>query len=92
MYFGGAEYSELRPFASRATRRSVRDGARVLVLPGIVGSMFPRVTGNGSQDTIWGHFLDMSRGRLKYVALLDTMPIAAIDVHQASYLKLKLWL
>ena len=91
-YFGEAEYAELRQLAARATRRRVRAGPRVLILPGIVGSMLARVRSGGATDTIWIDFIDIVRGRLKSLALPDTYRISAIDVHQATYLKLKLFL
>jgi hypothetical protein len=92
MYFGEAEYAELRQLAARATRRSVRGGARVLILPGIIGSMLARVRSDGSNDTIWVDFVDILRGRLAQLALPDAARVAAVDVHQGTYLKLKLWL
>ncbi len=92
MYFGEAEYAELRQLAARATRRSVGGGPRVLILPGIVGSMLARVRDDGSNDTLWIDFFDIFRGRLDALALPDTQPIVATDVHLATYLRLKLWL
>jgi len=92
LYFGEAEYAELRQLAARATRRSVRGGPRVLILPGILGSMLARALDGGSYDTIWIDFLDIFRGRLSYLALPEGKRMAAIDVHLGTYLKLKLWL
>src|SRR5262245_24537580 len=91
-YFGEAEYAELRQLAARATRRKARGGPRVLILPGILGSMLARSASSSSPDTIWIDFIDILRGRLAYLALPDAYRIAAIDVHHATYLRLKLWL
>ena len=89
-YFGEAEYAELRQLAPRATRRSTRSGPRVLILPGILGSMLARVKG-GSEDLIWVDFLDIVAGRLRDLTLPGA-EIRAVDAHQATYLKLKLYL
>ena len=89
---GEAEYEELRQLAARATRRRTRGGPRVLILPGILGSMLARMKGSGGADTIWVDFFDILRGRLKHLKLPDTLDIRAIDVHQSTYLKLKLFL
>jgi pimeloyl-ACP methyl ester carboxylesterase len=92
MYFGEAEYAALRQLAARATRRHARTGPRVLILPGILGSMLARVRNDGSTDTIWIDLIDIARGRLKYLAMPDTVRIGAIDVFLPTYLRLKLWL
>ncbi|MGZ9013844.1 MAG: CHAT domain-containing protein, partial [Burkholderiales bacterium] len=91
-YFGEAEYAELRQLAARATRRDARARPRVLILPGILGSMLARVKGSKSIDTIWIDFLDILLGRLTQLKLPDSAEIRAVDVHHATYLKLKLWL
>jgi pimeloyl-ACP methyl ester carboxylesterase len=91
-YFGETEYADLRSLAARATRRTVRGGPRVLILPGILGSLLARVK-SGRLDTIWIDFIDIMFGRLRELKLPDTSKeIRAFDVHQATYLKLKLWL
>jgi pimeloyl-ACP methyl ester carboxylesterase len=92
MYFGEAEYAELRQLAARATRRHARAGPRVLILPGIMGSMLARVRNDGSTDTIWVDLIDIARGRLQYLTLPDTVRIAATDVFLPTYLRLKLTL
>ncbi len=92
IYFGEAEYAELRQLASRATRRSVRGGPRVLILPGILGSILARVRGNSAPEPVWIDFLKIALGRLTLLKLPDAAQMRAIDVHQATYLKLKLWL
>src|SRR5262245_43104472 len=61
-YFGEHEYAELTSLAARAATRSRRGGPRVLMLPGILGSMLARTSGNKS-DTIWIDFWDIMRGR-----------------------------
>jgi hypothetical protein len=92
IYFGEAEYAELRQLASRATRRTVRGGPRVLILPGILGSILARVTNASVPDPVWIDFLKIALGRLTLLKLPDAARLRAIDVHQATYLKLKLWL
>src|SRR6187200_150695 len=57
-YFGETEYAELRQLAARATRRTRQPGPRVLILPGILGSM-PSHTEGDSLNTIWVDFLDI---------------------------------
>jgi hypothetical protein len=89
-YFGDAEYQELRQLAARATRRSVRGGPRVLILPGILGSLLNFVTGT-AKDCIWIDFIAIALGRLKQLRI-PGRKVQAFDVHQATYLKLKLWL
>ena len=91
-YFGEQEYAELTALAARASRRSVRGGTRVLILPGILGSTLARMKGT-SADTIWVDFWDIARGRLAELGLPDTgKVIRPIDAHPGTYLKLKLWL
>ena len=90
-YFGEAEYAELRALAAQATRRTRDPGPRVLILPGILGSMLAEVNGN-DRDVIWVDFVDIMLGRLHRLALTDENKrgFAAVDVHQSTYLKLKL--
>jgi pimeloyl-ACP methyl ester carboxylesterase len=89
-YFGETEYAELRQLAARATRRSVRGGPRVLILPGILGSLLNYVTGK-DEDCIWIDFVGIALGRLKDLRI-PGKKVRAFDAHQATYLKLKLWL
>lgn len=89
-YFGEAEYAELRQLAARATRRTRHPGPRVLILPGILGSMLAHVDGK-ELNTIWVDFLDIMAGRLARLSLPETSyKFTAVDVHQPTYLKLKL--
>lgn len=91
-YFGEAEYQELRQLAARATRRTREAGPRVLILPGILGSMLAQVNG-AKTDTLWVDFLEIALGRLNRLALPGVgRQFRAVDVHLATYLKLKLWL
>lgn len=90
-YFGETEYAELRALAAQATRRTRDPGPRVLILPGILGSMLAEVNGS-DRDVIWVDFIDIVLGRLNRLALTEETKrrFAAVDVHQATYLKLKL--
>lgn len=91
-YFGEAEYQELRQLAGRATRRTRDAGPRVLIVPGILGSMLAQVNGAKS-DTLWVDLIDIVLGRLGRLALPGVgRQFRAVDVHLATYLKLKLWL
>src|ERR1043166_4693302 len=91
-YFGEQEYAELTSLAARATTGARRGGPRVLILPGILGSMLARMNGD-RPDTIWVDFWDIARGRLTELGLPDTgKTIRATDSHPGTYLKLKLWL
>ncbi len=90
-YFGETEYAELRALAAQATRRTRDPGPRVLILPGILGSMLAETNGS-DRDVVWVDFIDIALGRLHRLALTDENKrrFAAVDVHQATYLKLKL--
>jgi pimeloyl-ACP methyl ester carboxylesterase len=91
-YFGEQEYAELTHLAASATRQARRGGPRVIILPGILGSMLARMKGDKG-DRIWIDFLDIFFGRLTQLVLPDTGKIIrATDAHPGTYLKLKLWL
>lgn len=90
-YFGPAQYAELRALARIAATRSVRGGARVLILPGIMGSKlgydrsFPPIP-----DIIWADPLDIARGRLAELKLGTRRQIRPQGVILLAYLSLKL--
>ena len=91
-YFGEQEYAELTQLAARATRQTRRGGERILILPGILGSMLARMKGNRA-DRLWIDFIDIAFGRMTQLVLPDTGKIIrATDAHPGTYLKLKLWL
>jgi pimeloyl-ACP methyl ester carboxylesterase len=91
-YFGEQEYAELTQLAASATRQARRGGPRVIILPGILGSMLARMKGDKA-DRIWIDFIDIFFGRLTQLVLPDTGKIIrATDAHPGTYLKLKLWL
>ena len=52
-YLGQQNYQELRELAQQSSRRSVRGGPRVLILPGIMGSKIGRERSFLFDDVIW---------------------------------------
>ena len=91
-YFGADEYAELVQLARQPRKRATRSAKRVLILPGICGSLLARVHGT-RRDTIWIDWWDILRGRMRELKMPDTgKTIAATDAHSGTYLKFKLWL
>src|SRR5688572_27600857 len=92
-YFGAEEYAELVRLARDPQRKRITRGAkRVLILPGICGSLIARRNGT-KLDTIWIDFLDIILGRMRELKMPDEGRIfEATDGHPGTYLKLKLWL
>ncbi len=91
-YFGEQEYAELITLAGRAASRSRRGGPRVLLLPGICGSMLARMNGDKAH-TLWVNFWDILLGHLGELVLPDVgKTIRATEAHPGTYLKMKLWL
>ncbi len=89
-YFGEAEYAELTELARQASARTVRGGAKVLILPGIMGSKLGTRRKLVGHDTLWIDPIDIARGRLTDLALPDRKRILALGVMLFAYLKLKL--
>jgi pimeloyl-ACP methyl ester carboxylesterase len=87
-YFGNVQYRELRDLAQEAAAARVRGGARVLILPGIMGSTLGRHR-TLLDDVIWLDPIDIARGKLLDLALPGGN-IAALGVILFAYLKLKL--
>lgn len=86
-YFGPAEYEELRRLAARASERTRRGGPRVLILPGILGSMLAKV--GLFNDTIWIDFIDIAAGRLRELKLpAGAKSVRATDVWLLTYARL----
>ena len=91
-YFGPAEYAELRELSREVAARGVRGGARVLILPGIMGSTIGRRRKLGVLDDIfWFDPLDIATGLLTRLALgRAPTTLSALGVLLIAYLKLKL--
>jgi CHAT domain-containing protein len=87
-YFGEASYRELLDLAQEASAARARGGARVLILPGIMGSKLGRKRAL-LDDTIWIDPIDIARGKLFDLALPGGN-IEALGVVLLAYLKLKL--
>lgn len=92
-YFGPEEYADLLRLARDPQRkRATRGAQRVLILPGICGSLIARRNGT-KLDTIWIDFFDIIRGRMRELKMPDEdRTFEATDGHPGTYLKLKLWL
>ncbi|MGH7955760.1 MAG: esterase/lipase family protein, partial [Opitutaceae bacterium] len=92
-YFGPDEYADLvRLVRETPPKRSTRSASRVLILPGICGSMLARSNGT-KLDTIWVDFFDILRGRMRELKLPDVgKTFQATEAHPGTYLKFKLWL
>ena len=89
-YLGQQNYQELRQLAQQSSRRSVRGGPRVLILPGIMGSKIGRERSFLFDDVIWIDPIDIALGRLTDLALRQQKEFQAIGVILFAYLKLKL--
>jgi len=90
-YLGATLYRELRRLAIRAANRKQPGLARVLVLPGIMGSRlgFPG-RDDRPDEVIWIDPLAIESGRLARLALPGRRPVRALGVQLLKYLKLKL--
>ncbi len=89
-YFGPEQLRELEALASESARGRARGGAKVLLLPGIMGSKLGRRRKLGPNDVIWIDPIDAATGRLDQLALPDDGKIEALGVMLFAYLKLKL--
>src|SRR4051794_11070737 len=90
-YFGPDAYGQLRDLSRDASMRSVRGGARVLILPGIMGSTLARRGVLGIPDLLWLNPIAVAFGRLTELALDGALgPFTANGVILLAYLKLKL--
>jgi CHAT domain-containing protein/pimeloyl-ACP methyl ester carboxylesterase len=90
-YFGAENYGELRDLARDASTRSVRGGARVLVLPGIMGSTLARKRLGIFEDVLWLNPIEIALGKLFDLKLNGApSPYGASGVILLAYLKLKL--
>lgn len=89
-YFGPEQYRELSDLAKDASKRSVRGGARVLILPGIMGSTLGRKV-LGINNVLWLDPIEIALGRVTALKL-DASPskYRALGVILFAYLRLKL--
>ena len=88
-YFGEANYQELVSLARQASTRSTRGGARVLLLPGIMGSKLGKKAWL-FHDIVWIDPFDIALGNLKKLALPKGKSFKAVGVMLFAYLKMKL--
>jgi pimeloyl-ACP methyl ester carboxylesterase len=93
-YFGPQEYGDLRRLAraaARAPRR--RESARVIIVPGIMGSQLGRQRRAPlPRDVLWLDPVDISFGRLTALRLPAVVELDSLGVVLYSYLRLKLQL
>jgi hypothetical protein len=93
-FFGDREYGELHYLARRAAKaRAGSRGARVLIVPGIMGSQlgFERPAPL-PRDLLWVDPVDISAGRLRALRIDAGAPIRTMGVVLHSYLRLRLHL
>ncbi len=89
-YFGEAQYEELTTLA-RDSQRTRAMKARVLLLPGIMGSKLGKKRKFFFDDCIWLDFIDVITGNLKKLAIKsENSKIIPIGVILFAYLRLKL--
>jgi pimeloyl-ACP methyl ester carboxylesterase len=90
-YFGPDAYGEIRDLARDANTRAVRGGARVIILPGIMGSTLARRGLAGFDHVLWIDPVEIAAGRLTELKLGGAAtPYHAAGVVLLAYLKLKL--
>ena len=86
-------YAELQDLARKASARSVRGGARVYIVPDIMGSTLGSPRPFFLDDVVWIDPIDIAFGKLTALALQPgPMQHQALGVILLSYLKLKLTL
>ena len=86
-YFGQQAYSELRELSRKP--RSAGTGKRVLVLPGIMGSMIGKRR-LLLHDTIWFDPASIIAGDLQHLSLESTKRCSALGILPLYYTRLKL--
>jgi pimeloyl-ACP methyl ester carboxylesterase len=90
-YFGPENYSLFRDLARDTSTRSVRGGARVLILPGIMGSTLGKPGLLGLDDVLWIDPVEIAAGRLMELKLSGgNTRYKAVGVVWLAYLQLKL--
>ncbi len=86
--FGVEAHRELRLLSAEARRRRAR-GARVLILPGIMGSTLGQPSGTRA-NVLWFDPVEIALGRLTRLALPSRRRIEPLGVLLFTYLRLKL--
>src|SRR3954447_9083552 len=90
-YYGPEAYAQLRDLAREAASRSVRGGARVVILPGIMGSTLARTRLGILEEILWIDPLEIALGRLDELKLgPGPSPYYSKGLILPAYLKLKL--
>lgn len=89
--FGVPLYTELARLAQQALACAAHNGARVWLLPGIMGSRLGRLRADGAPpDTLWLDPLDIIAGRLPELTLHEHSDVRSLGILHFSYLQLKL--
>jgi pimeloyl-ACP methyl ester carboxylesterase len=92
-YFGAREHAELARLARKAAGNSSAFPARVLVVPGIMGSQLGmRRPPPLPNDVLWVDPIDIELGRLSSLRLPGTAPVVSLGAVLYSYLRVKLHL
>jgi pimeloyl-ACP methyl ester carboxylesterase len=94
-YFGAQSFEELSALAAAAKRAERTGGARVLILPGMMGSRLSEVRSRGSTqrpETLWIDPSRIAAGRLKDLRLPSARPLRPSGALLFSYAKLHLQL
>jgi pimeloyl-ACP methyl ester carboxylesterase len=91
-YFGAPAYAELSLLAAAAKRAKRPRGAKVLILPGIMGSKIGGPQSSGPSEVLWVDPLQISAGRLTALKLPSGKSLRAVGVLLFSYARLKLQL
>ena len=91
-YFGAPAYAELSLLAAAAKRAKGARGAKVLILPGIMGSKIGGALSSGRSEVLWVDPLQISSGRLTALKLPSGKSLRAVGVLLFSYARLILQL
>jgi pimeloyl-ACP methyl ester carboxylesterase len=91
-YFGAPAYAELSLLAAAAKRAKPSRGAKVLILPGIMGSKIGGPIRSARSEVLWVDPLQISAGRLTALKLPSGKSLRAVGVLLFSYARLKLQL
>ncbi len=91
-YFGTQAYAELSLLAAAAKRAKKPRGAKVLILPGIMGSKIGGPVRSARSEVLWIDPLQISAGRLSALKLPSGKSLRAVGVLLFSYARLKLQL
>ena len=87
-YFGESHYQELYELARESNARSVHQGQKVLILPGIMGSKLAVKT-KDDYNTIWLDPFDIAAGKMLRLAVARRNVIKPSGVILLYYLRLK---